>query len=155
MFFPSGRKFFEPKTIKSFISSMVSLHQVLSCATHVFFPLLQFWRCAPEREKMLDGLRRCLKSQRSCALPRHHDEGTPASIQLKNLLPRNTMEIYNYSQYLLIAEKTPVTIWLSSLSAYTMSRCKMHLEVFTPTDSIVSVWDLVYTSKFYSSYSAA
>ena len=95
MFFLNGRKFFEPRTIKSFSSSTVSLHQVLSYAMHVFPPLLQFKRCAPKKAEMLDEQGRCLGDQESCASPRHHDEGSPISRQLNNLLPGN-ISCYQY-----------------------------------------------------------
>ena len=71
------------------------MHQVLSYAMHVFLPLLQFWRYALEGAEMLDGLRRCLWGWGSCVPPRHHDEDTPASRQLNNLLLEN-VSCYRY-----------------------------------------------------------
>ena len=82
----------------------------------------------------------------------HIGRRTPATTQSLSSFDRLTLEGFIDGFHDGISTKrAPVTIWPSSLSAYMMSRCKMHLKVFIPTNSIISVWDPVYTSKFCSS----
>ena len=81
---------------------------------------------------------------------------TPATTQSLSSFDQLTLEKFIDGFHDGIStERAPVTIWPSLLSVYTMSRCRMHLEVFIPTDSIVGVRDLVYTSKFCSSCASA
>ena len=95
----------------SLSSSLIPLHQVLVCRTHVLPPLLQIWRHAPEedvkaqkiRAEMFDSwkdIEGILHHQDRCYMPgiirtelisRHHDEGALASRKLENLLPEITI----------------------------------------------------------------
>ena len=81
---------------------------------------------------------------------------TPATTQFLLLFDRLMLEGFIDGFHDGIStERASVTIWPLSLLVYTISECRMHLEVFIPTDSIISIWDLIYTSKFYSSYPSA
>ena len=77
--------------------------------THVLPLLLKFWRCAPEEDVLVQdqfdggvdvegvvhhqGLSYVPEVIRTELISRHHDEGTLASIQLKNSLSGNPREI--------------------------------------------------------------
>ena len=99
---------------------------------HVLPPLLQFWRCTPEKDilvqdqldsgKNIEGvvhhqsLFYILEIIRMELTSRYHDKSTLPSKRLENLLPGTTIKTCSYSQYLLIVRRAPIMIqFLSSL----------------------------------------
>ena len=81
---------------------------------HVLFPLLQFWRCAPEEDIQAQNQGGDTSWAGRMSRELYHDEDTLPLRRLKNSLPGNTIKTCSYSQYLLIIGKAPVTIRFSS-----------------------------------------
>ena len=126
----------------TFFSSLILLHQVFVCKTHViplrnFGDALRTKMSKPKiRPEMFDDwedvegiIKACLTLLKSSELSWLV---TLVSRKLENLLPGNTMKTCSSSRYLLIVGRAPVTIRSSSSSTsfrrcYATSRCRYRL----------------------------
>ena len=74
---------------------------------------------------MLDGLRRYLEGQGSCASLRYHNEGTPAFRQLNNSLPRN-ISCYQYLSSGKSTSYNSIVVIIGDLTMDFMTVCHIH-----------------------------